>query len=387
MRGYFFNERKNKMSDTNLVYPYEFEGGKKAVDSEVNANFEAVKTFANGINISLNELKAAISDLKNKPTREMFDVFYSFSGVAPIGAYPLWTGETITHCKSLYPQFWNKLKNLKATGNVVVVESEDEYEEKIETYGQCASFYIDDLNGHVRLPKITKFISSIEELTELAKEENSGLPNISGSLKPFRMGEPDGAFYNSENGDFYHTSAKTGSSSHAQKTTMFDASKSNEIYGKSDVVQPPAVKLCLYLQVANNVGEISEFDTKALAKELEEALVLLESAYKTYSDKLQLLYNQVREDILKSAPIVKEEEIEVPVNLFVLDTTYEEYPYSAKIVIEDAAFDLVPTVNFTVKDATSGNYAPVAESSDGYVKIFAKKIPTENLIISSIILQ
>ena len=41
------------MTDTNLVYPYEFEGGKKAVASEVNANFEAVKSFANGINADL----------------------------------------------------------------------------------------------------------------------------------------------------------------------------------------------------------------------------------------------------------------------------------------------------------------------------------------------
>ena len=62
------------MTDTNLIYPYEFKGGKKAVASEVNANFEAVKTFANGISVSLNEIHQAISDIKNKPTREMFDV-------------------------------------------------------------------------------------------------------------------------------------------------------------------------------------------------------------------------------------------------------------------------------------------------------------------------
>ena len=54
------------MADTNLIYPYEFEGGKKAVANEVNANFEAVKSFANGINVSINEIYAAINDLKNK---------------------------------------------------------------------------------------------------------------------------------------------------------------------------------------------------------------------------------------------------------------------------------------------------------------------------------
>ena len=374
------------MADTNLIYPYEFEGGKKAVANEVNANFEAVKSFANGIIVSINEIYEAINDLKNKPTREMFDVFYSFSSSAPVGAYPLWTGETITHCKSLYPQFWSRLKNLGAIGNVSVLKNNDEYEEKLETYGQCASFYMDELNGHVRLPKITKFISSIVDLTELAKEENAGLPNIEGALKPFIMGESDGAFYQEE-ADFYHRSAKTGSTSHAQKTTKFDASKSNEIYGKSDTVQPPSVKLCLYLQVANNVGEISELDTKAIAKELEDALVLLENSYKNYSQDLQTLYGNIKEDILKASPTIKEEDIEISENLFVSDDTYEEYPYCAKIELEGATSDLFPNVNFKIKDALSGNYAPVADSGQGYITIYAKEIPTQSLVISSVVLQ
>lgn len=375
------------MSDTNLVYPYEFEGGKKAVASEVNANFEAIKTFANGINVNIAEINAAIADLKNKPTREMFDVFYSFSSVAPAGAYPLWTGETITHCKSLYPAFWNKIKNLSATGNLSVLSSEDEYEEKLETYGECASFYMDELNGHLRLPKITKFISSISDLVELAKEENAGLPNITGSLRPYRMDVPDGSFYQEENPDFYHRAAKTGSTSYAQYTTFFDASKSNEIYGKSDTVQPSCVKLCLYIQVANNIGEISEFDTKALAKELENSLISLETSYKGYVDKLHSMYDKIKDDILNSSPTIKDDEIEVLPSLFEQDNVYKEYPYSAKISLNEATEDLVPCVNFKIEDALGGNYAPVAESKDGYIIIYAKEIPTEPLVISSIILQ
>ena len=113
------------MTDTNLVYPYEFEGGKKAVASEVNANFEAVKSFAGGINADLNDIRKAIADLKNKPTREMLDVYYSFSGTAPVGAYPLWTGETITNCKSLYPQFWNKINTMSKLGTLQTVTAEE----------------------------------------------------------------------------------------------------------------------------------------------------------------------------------------------------------------------------------------------------------------------
>ncbi len=68
------------MADTNLIYPYTFEGGKKAVASEVNANFDAVRMFANGINATLSDIQTAIADLQKKPTREMFDIYFSITG-------------------------------------------------------------------------------------------------------------------------------------------------------------------------------------------------------------------------------------------------------------------------------------------------------------------
>lgn len=374
------------MTDTNLVYPYEFEGGKKAVASEVNANFEAVKSFAGGINADLNDIRKAIADLKNKPTREMLDVYYSFSGTAPVGAYPLWTGETITNCKSLYPQFWNKINTMSKLGTLQTVTAE-EYAEKLETYGQCASFYIDSLNGHVRLPKISKFISSIAELSELAKEENAGLPNITGSLRPYRMGGPSGAFYNSENGDFYHTDSKDGSGSHAQRTTMFDASKSSDIYGASDTVQPPAVKLCLYLQVANNTAEISELDVNAVIEQMNTALAAMQAAYDKYTADLESLYAKIKRDILDSSPVIKEENVAVTSDLFVADETYSDYPFRADIAVADALAEHVPTVNFGLEQCESGNYAPVASAGNGYVRIYAKAVPESGFVIPAIILQ
>ena len=374
------------MTDTNLVYPYEFEGGKKAVASEVNANFEAVKSFAGGINADLNDIRKAIADLKNKPTREMLDVYYSFSGTAPVGAYPLWTGETITNCKSLYPQFWNKINTMSKLGSLATVTAE-EYEEKLETYGQCASFYIDSLNGHVRLPKISKFIASIADLTELAKEEKAGLPNITGSLRPYRMGEPSGAFYNSEKGDFYHTNSKDGSSSGAQCTTMFDASKSSEVYGASDTVQPPAVKLCLYLQVANNTAEISELDVNAVIEQMNMALNALQAAYDKYSADLESLYAKIKQDILDSSPVIKEEDVAVTTDLFVADETYSDYPFKADIAVADALAEHVPTVNFGLEQCESGNFAPVASAGNGYVRIYAKAVPETGFVIPAIILQ
>ena len=370
------------MADTNLVYPYEFQGGTKAVASEVNANFEAVRSFAGGINATLDELRSAIADLKNKPTREMFDIYYSFSSNTPAGAYPLWTGETITHCKSLYPDFWNKLNNLVSLGNVVSV-TEDEYEEKLEEYGQCAGFYIDSLNGHVRLPKITRFISGIEELSQLAAEENSVNTSHTHNLKAYT-----GSGNMNASEDRY-----LGSGTDNSKSDMF-WSDTTDVENTAAVVSqgeeeghPKNVRLCLYIQVANNLGELSELDTAAIAKELESGLIALENAYTIYSTELNKLYAKVKQDILSSSPVVKDVRLEVTPEMFKSDDTYEEYPYSADIEFEDASSELIPTVNFNLAESQSGNYAPVAESLDGYVRIYAKQIPEQSFEIASIILQ
>ena len=48
---------------------------------------------------------------------------------------------------------------------------------------------------------------------------------------------------------------------------------------------------------------------------------------------------------------------------------------------------MIPTIIFSLKDALSTNFAPIAQSYDGYVKIFAKEIPSENVKIASMVLQ
>ena len=99
------------------------------------------------------------------------------------------------------------------------------------------------------------------------------------------------------------------------------------------------------------------------------------------------MYDKIKDDILNSSPTIKDDEIEVLPSLFEQDNVYKEYPYSAKISLNEATEDLVPCVNFKIEDALGGNYAPVAESKDGYIIIYAKEIPMEPLVISSIILQ
>lgn len=360
------------MAVTNIVYPYVFEGGEKAVASEVNADFDQVKIFANSVISEINAINQAIADLEEKPTREMFDIYFSIKGETPTGAYPLWTGETITNCKILYPDFWKELNRLADNSTVPTVDSSAAFDDMVKEYGECPCFYIDTLNGHVRLPKIVRFISSISKLSELGtayndkiKSHTHGLPGANsacagGGRLLFVYGASD-----SPAKDNYRTSSASGS---------------GETY-------PKHVRLPLYIQVVNNTAEISRFDVDALKKELEKALADLQTAYNGYIASLDAAYEKAEERLAEAAELFKFANVNVSAASFIEDATYDEYPYKADIMLSQISETLVPTVVFSVSDAESGNYAPVAATGEGYVRIWAKKVPEDTITIPTILCQ
>ena len=373
---------------TNLTYPYVFLGGKKAVASEVNANFDAVKLFANAINSEIQSIQTAIGKLEEKPTREMLDVYFSFSAESPTGAYPLWTGETITNCKVIYPDFWKEINRLADAQNIPTVTNE-EYEEKLEEFGQCASFYIDTLNGHVRLPKITRFISSISELADLAKLENDAnkahIHNIN-----VNSGSGGKGGYSPIEGYLANGFTKYSN------PWMSATNNVNEVLVASEGEEeghPKNARLCLYLQVANNSAEISRLDVDLIVNQMNTALEELEKAYNEYSALLEAEFGKIKEQVLNASPVTKVEDTTVSSSLWLEITApnneYKEagYLYSAAIPVDEAEETLAPTVVFSVKEALSGNFAPTADADDGRVFIYAKEKPAEDILIKTIILQ
>lgn len=60
------------------------------------------------------------------------------------------------------------------------------------------------------------------------------------------------------------------------------------------------------------------------------------------------------------------------------------YGYRAPVPLEGMTGSHIPTVNFSASDASSGNMAPVADSYDGGVYIFAKAIPEAVVTIVSV---
>lgn len=72
---------------------------------------------------------------------------------------------------------------------------------------------------------------------------------------------------------------------------------------------------------------------------------------------------------------------------FIANSTYADSGYNFRIALSLGGVSgaMTPEVVFGVKDATSGNFAPVAETYGGGVYIYSATQPTEDIVIPTII--
>jgi len=76
--------------------------------------------------------------------------------------------------------------------------------------------------------------------------------------------------------------------------------------------------------------------------------------------------------------------VSVTASAWVSDSTYAAYPYAASIACSGVTASHVPEVVFGATEAASGNFAPVALSGSGTVKIYAATKPTAAITVQSI---
>lgn len=80
-------------------------------------------------------------------------------------------------------------------------------------------------------------------------------------------------------------------------------------------------------------------------------------------------------------------DIAVPASAFVENSTYEEegYPYRAAVALDGVNATMVPEVVYSVKAAANTDFAPVAESYNGGIYIYAGAQPEEAVDIPTIV--
>ena len=76
--------------------------------------------------------------------------------------------------------------------------------------------------------------------------------------------------------------------------------------------------------------------------------------------------------------------VSVAASAWASDSTYAAYPFAASIPCSGVTASHVPEVVFGATEAASGNFAPVALSGSGTVKIYAATKPTAAITVQSI---
>lgn len=75
------------------------------------------------------------------------------------------------------------------------------------------------------------------------------------------------------------------------------------------------------------------------------------------------------------------ENVGVEISQFVNDSTYQAYPFKAQIELTNVTSSMRPDVCFSMIDATSGVFAPVADSYNGGIYIYASQAPKAKITI------
>ena len=75
----------------------------------------------------------------------------------------------------------------------------------------------------------------------------------------------------------------------------------------------------------------------------------------------------------------------VSTSQFVSDTTYEDYGFRASVPLSGVTSTMIPEVVLSLTDAVSGIFAPVAESYNGGVYLYASDVPESAITIPTIL--
>lgn len=106
----------------------------------------------------------------------------------------------------------------------------------------------------------------------------------------------------------------------------------------------------------------------------------------TFASRLLPDGSVTHEKLASNAVKLEFTNVTIAPEVFVSDTTYVDYPYRANLALNGVISSMIPEVIFGMTEAISGNFAPVVESYDGGVYIYASSVPESAITIPTIIL-
>lgn len=160
-----------------------------------------------------------------------------------------------TYSRALYKDFFDYITTQGW------VKTEAEWQEIANRdNGFCPFYSSGDGSTNFRTPKFAPYQQIAIEVVQATQDHQAGLPNIDGDTG-INVGSTPSSTPSS--GAFYHKTTTlthmVGSGYNTTPAILFDASRSNTIYGASDTIQPESHKwvMCVVAYgIATNVGSV-----------------------------------------------------------------------------------------------------------------------------------
>lgn len=143
----------------------------------------------------------------------------------------------------------NELKKLKAIRpSLFCTEEEWQAEKEASDHGQVGKFVLNETAGTLRLPAVIN-IQGVFDLQNLGMTVEAGLPNIEGMVYYGHgyLANATGAFYRGNAGTLQRVASGGAGTDY---NLLFDASRSNPIYGATDTVQEEAIQYPWVIRLA-----------------------------------------------------------------------------------------------------------------------------------------
>lgn len=203
--------------------------------------------IVNAGELDVGELMEYVKNLEKNSGYPLGAIYPTLYGNVDVGSLPLLGGE---YTRAAYSDLWN----LVQTKDGYVVTEAEWQELNIANDGNVPKFSSGDGSTTFRLPKITKFLSGAESISEVGSYQTDTQRNITGLAGSVVANPVSGAF------EFGETDPPLGSGNFGLKRLNFDASRVVGTEHTGDEVAPKHIKALYQIKVFGTISNSGNVD-------------------------------------------------------------------------------------------------------------------------------